>query len=760
MKIILEIARIQLARFFYSPIAWLILVLLFIQTGYTYTELLDFFEQQQRKNFPWLSLTTKIFTEDVGVGQGLFYTLSKNLYLYLPLLTMGLLSAEISTGSIKLLYSSPLSIKQLILGKFLSIVAFSVLFIISLWLFVTSGVFIVQDLDVIHIICASIGVLLLASAYASIGLFISSFSSYQIVVALATFAILGSLNLVAELGQSIPYLKDMMFWLSMTDRANDFIEGLFKSQNLIYFLLIIVAFLSLTFLKLEFNRKSTGWKSQLFAYSFLTVLVVIIAYFSSIPTLRWYYDMTEVDQNTISKKSQKVIESLGDSPLIMKIYANILDHNVASASPNNQNVDKRMFEEYQRFKPDFQFEYIYFYDTVENRTLYADNKGLSIKELAQKLAKSYGLDFGEVLSPSEIKELVDLADEENQYTRHLIYDGRSTFLRMFDGMVHYPREQEFVAAVKTLVNKGPFQVAFLTGHDERNFQSIQDQDYKIALDQRHRNISSLRNHGVEFFDVSLKYSGVPDSTKVLVVADPKIAFDHNEVKRILEYIDQGGNLLILVEPNKAYTIDLVLKRLGVQQIPGQLSTKHEEGYDKNMILAQYAKDTTLFPNYWLNEFTLRYKFPVTMPSVSGWLYDSISNGFSVKPFLIAENVHSDSLNTTFKKVSTALTLWRKNHQFEQRILLVGDADFMSNKELTRGNIRSTNDKGLVPFIFNWLSNGEFPINVEKSKGNDNHLNLGKEDGKTVRMLKIIYTILFPCFLLLLGGTLLVTRKRK
>ena len=147
MVIIIEIARVQLAKLFYSPIAWLILIILLIQAGYTFTDQIEFYETQQRKNFPFPLLTEKIITATASVRPGVIYSVAKNLYLYLPLLTMGLISVELSSGTIKLLYSSPISVRQLVLGKFLAIVTFSFLFILCLCLFILSGYFIIDDFD-------------------------------------------------------------------------------------------------------------------------------------------------------------------------------------------------------------------------------------------------------------------------------------------------------------------------------------------------------------------------------------------------------------------------------------------------------------------------------------------------------------------------------------------------------------------------------------------------------------------------------------
>ena len=73
--------------------------------------------------------------------EGLFTQMLSSLYLYIPLLTMGLMSREYSSGSIKLLYNSPITNVQIILGKYLSTMVYAFVLVIILAVFVVfSGI--------------------------------------------------------------------------------------------------------------------------------------------------------------------------------------------------------------------------------------------------------------------------------------------------------------------------------------------------------------------------------------------------------------------------------------------------------------------------------------------------------------------------------------------------------------------------------------------------------------------------------------------
>ena len=102
MKTIWKIAKTELQSLFYSPIAWLILVIFFIQCAVTFNASLG-----------GLVTTMELYGRLYGSATGalfpgmrsLFPAVQGHLYLYIPLLTMSLMTREFASGSIKLLYS-------------------------------------------------------------------------------------------------------------------------------------------------------------------------------------------------------------------------------------------------------------------------------------------------------------------------------------------------------------------------------------------------------------------------------------------------------------------------------------------------------------------------------------------------------------------------------------------------------------------------------------------------------------------------------
>src|SRR5688500_7695880 len=112
MKKTWKIAKAELLNLFYSPVAWLVIIFFFIVCGTAFTELISTYFRVQKvmfdadPNFQGFNGT--------GLTQELTWPviskLINNLYLFIPLLTMGVINREVNAGTIKLLYSSPVKV--------------------------------------------------------------------------------------------------------------------------------------------------------------------------------------------------------------------------------------------------------------------------------------------------------------------------------------------------------------------------------------------------------------------------------------------------------------------------------------------------------------------------------------------------------------------------------------------------------------------------------------------------------------------------
>lgn len=738
MKIIYRIALAELQSLFYSPVAWLILIVFTIQCSFAFTGVVDANVVRKAMGYGVGNLTLDIYA---GM-HGFFKTLQEYLYLYIPLLTMGLMSGELSSGSIKLLYSSPVRNSQIILGKYLSMLVYGLVLIGIICVYVIYSAFVVKQLDVSMVLTGLLGIYLLICAYAAIGLFMSSITSYQVVAAMGTLAIFALLNVIKGIGQNIDFVREITYWLSINGRCNEFVRGMICSEDLLYFLIVIVLFLTLSILRLKAIRQKTPWKISLGKYAAVVIFAVVIGYFSARPSLKCFYDATRTKQQTLTENSQKIL-SRATGGLTMTTYVNCLDEFSWTGEPANRLYDQRRFEQYTRFKPEIKMKYVYFYDKSQNERLYSLNQGLTDREIMIKLSVAQGLDTNMYLRPEEIKQVIDLSSEDNHVVRVLEREnGRKVFLRMFRDMWIYPGEAEVTAAIRQLVDDDLLVVGFLTGHGVRNSEKAGDRDYRYFVQERvYRR--ALINQGFAIENVNLE-DEIPEQVNILVVADMQTALSQEEMEALEKYIARGGNLIVAGDVGRAPVMNPIIASFGVQFMTGQIVQQNKD-FMMDLVFAKPQKDLGNL-SYMFDALVERV---ITMPGCVGLEYEQ-KPGFTIIPLLMSETQgcwnEVETMNFIDEKAELnvkageveqayplALALSREIAGKQQKIVILGDADCMSNAEMKANRDKVNAGNGMfILSIFNWMTDGEFPIDVRRPATPDNDLYVGVDGMKITR----------------------------
>lgn len=768
MKKIVRIAKIELSTLFYSPIAWLLFIVFFIQTALTYYEYMQIYVTYQELGGEYKNelffLTARIFGDPTGMSRAIEY----NLYLYIPLLTMGLISRELSSGTIKLLYSSPIQTRDIVLGKYLAIVVYCLLLTFLAGVFFLTGCYQVEHADKGLLLSISLGVFILLSAYSAIGLFVSSLTSYQVVAAISTFVLFASLNYIGSLWQDKDFFRDIANSISLNGRTFNINNGLITTKDLFYFAVIIYIFISLSILRLESARSAGSKWIKAGKYTAVVLSGLTIGYITSRPTLTGYLDLTTAKTQTLTKASQKILGEMDKGPLEITSYINLLDDRMWLGTPVQRNTDVARWLPYIRFKPDIKLKYVYYYDSISNPDFYKGYPGKNLDEIAATYIKSMRLDKDIFKKPAEIRKIINLHNEENRYVMRLKYNGKSTFLRLYDDVQVFPSERETDAALKRLVVKVP-KIAFLEGELERNATRAGDKDYKRLTSEISFRYAMV-NQGFDFTTLSLKTQDIPPDVSALVIADPKAPFDSAALIKIEKFIDDGGNLLIAGEPGKQSVLNALLRRLGVQMTDGMIVQKSSD-YAPSFVLPYMTPAVENLSSTLTESFT--DSMPVSMPSVAGLDYEK-DGPFTIQPLLMTDErkawqkmgaLSSDSVQVSFMpadgdqhgKFPTMLALTRKmKNGKEQHIIVSGDADFMSTAEMKRGDPHTSNFN-LNTALFGWLSNGEFPVDVTRPDSKDIYLRLTNDN---ISVWKIVYVWVIPALLFIIGTVLLVRRKRQ
>ena len=360
-----RVAKIELSSMFYSPVAWLVLIIFALLIGYDYANVFDSQLRAQSLGSGLWNVSSAIYNSWMT---GILKPILRNLYLYIPLITMGLMSREYQSGSIKLLYSSPVKNSSIIFGKYLAMMCYGAALMSIIGLNVLFSWLTVENFQISMLLVGMLGIYLLILAYSAIGLFMSTLTAYQVVAAVGTLAVLAVLNFIGDVGQGIDFVRDITFWLSIYGRSISFIEGLLPSADVMYFLIVIGLFLSLSVLKLNTEKKIMSLRTKILKYSTIIVTALLLGYLTSLPEAKLYYDGTYTKSNTLSPESQEVMEKL-TQPLTITTYVNILAPDYFAGLPFNRNWDFERFERYVRFKPDIKMKYVYYYHHASNPDL-------------------------------------------------------------------------------------------------------------------------------------------------------------------------------------------------------------------------------------------------------------------------------------------------------------------------------------------------------------------------------------------------------
>ena len=409
MKVIYHIAKTELQLLFYSPVAWFVLIMFSIQSGSMFANNIAGLVEAQEMGRQMSGITNALFVSPFG---GIFTGMQGHLYLYIPLLTMGLVSRELSSKSIQLLYSSPVTNFQIIMGKYLSMMIYGLVMMGILFLMVLCAWPIVEEFNIGMVLTGLLGLYLLLCAYAAVGIFMSSLTSYQIVAALSTFAVLTLLSMVQRWGQEYDIVRDITYWLGISGRSSQFIRGLICSEDVLYFILVPGLFLALTIIRLNAVRQKIRFSITFGRNIGVILLVCFGGYITSLPAMKVYYDATTTKVNTLTPNSQDIVKKLGDTKVTITSYNNVLATNGYSHSSYYfLKPDMERFEQYLRFKPDIKLEYVNYYDDVPNPQWDNKYKGKTLREKFVEVCKVCKLDTNRFITPEEIKQQIDLSED-------------------------------------------------------------------------------------------------------------------------------------------------------------------------------------------------------------------------------------------------------------------------------------------------------------------------------------------------------------
>jgi gliding motility-associated transport system permease protein len=218
MRQIVNIFRKEFSSYFISPIAYIVIAIFLLVTGWFFFATFFLFNQANLRTF---------------------YTLLPVVFAFvIPAITMRLISEEINVGSEEILLTMPVTFVDVIVGKFLASVAFVIAMLIPTVAYPVT-VSIMGQLDWGPVVGGYIGAVFLGAAFSAVGLFASALTRNQIIAFIIGLAICFTLTLIDKMLYFLPQsLLGVFAYLGADFHFQNVAKGIIDSRDILYFVSI------------------------------------------------------------------------------------------------------------------------------------------------------------------------------------------------------------------------------------------------------------------------------------------------------------------------------------------------------------------------------------------------------------------------------------------------------------------------------------------------------------------------------------------
>ncbi len=451
----------------------------------------------------------------------------------------------------------------------------------------------------------------------------------------------------------------------------------------------------------------------------------VALFLAAIGLLQWLsheyhleFDLTGTGRHTLAPASVAAVERL-DGPLTVTVYA--------SERSQSRRLVRDLVERYRRHKPDIALE------IVDPDTSPEEVRAANVRYDGEVVLR-YG-EARENLAPTRL-------DEES-----------------------------FTNALTRLGHRGERWVVFVTGHGERSPERQANFDLSVFA-------TELRKRGFKTRTLALAENPqVPRNTAVLVIAGPRTRWLSGEVKAVENYLEAGGSLLWLHDPDSRHGLERLAERLGVEFLPGVVvdpASQNLTGNPTAVVIASYGNhpvvhgfaDITVFPHV----AALRFSPPegwegraFIESSAHAWLetgplegrvgFDKgrdIPGPLTLGVALSRRLDHTPPPDKAAASAAAETAAASAPRRSEQRVAVLGDGDFLSNTFLGNGG---NLDLGLS--LVNWLAQDDAYVSIPVKVAHDQRLELSRA---AQLVIAAGFLVLLP--LVLAGGGVAVWWRRR
>jgi ABC-type uncharacterized transport system involved in gliding motility auxiliary subunit len=433
---------------------------------------------------------------------------------------------------------------------------------------------------------------------------------------------------------------------------------------------------------------------------FIALLIVLAWLTNRFP---YTIDMSANQRNSLSQESALLVESI-EYPLQVTLFVSPIN--------NSKPLLEALFERYQKLQPNINVQSL-------NPDLHPD------------LLRAHDIQYdGEVL---------------------LEFQGRSEKLTRIN-------ETNVSSAIQRLLRQGERWLVFLEGHGERHPYREANHDFSLLA-------TELAARGYTIEGLNLTQSGsIPENTDVLILASPKVPLLPGEVEILREYIDRGGNLLWLADPEQAIDgLDLLADHLAIEFLPGIIVDPNSQlmGLDRIdfALVAEYPRHAitrnlesmSLFPQ----------AQPIEFHGADEWqrknFLRSDIRSWNETGELLGKIFKGDNDDEISGPLNIGITLSRSQADsdgvlVEQRVVIVGDADFLSNRYLGNGG-----NLEIGTNLINWLSHDDRLIAISPRPAPDTRLELSVYSQYAIAF---TFLLVLPLGLLASGVRIWLKRRKR
>ena len=408
---------------------------------------------------------------------------------------------------------------------------------------------------------------------------------------------------------------------------------------------------------LRFQMLAQSW---LFVVLFI-LLVVLVGYLTS--QYRVAKDITQANRNILTQGSINILKQMKD-PVNITVFAT--------------NDDANRGDTFRKGMIDFVARY-------------------------QREKKNITLTF---INPSEEPKLAQEAGVKQDGETVVEYNKRSEH-------INPPfAEQEMTNLLVRLSRTNTQAVMFLDGHGERHLQGIKNHDIGEFGKQ-------LEAKGFKFANPDLTIAqAVPANGAMLVIASPQVDVSDIEAKKIKAYLEAGGNVLWLLDDNNLRGMQEVADYLGIKVSPGIAvdMTAAQYGADAKVAFASLYGDHPITRNFQLRTlFPEAHEVDAQASDEFGWkvgrLVEVAPNGWLESDKSTAgvknQKVVFDEKTDKRGPINIGVALEREYGKKGQRVVVMGNANFLSNTFITNGG---NLDFGVN--IVNWLAGDDKLISIQ------------------------------------------------